>query len=172
MKSRRLLIIRPSVCGLKQGAQVVDLARMIQIMGDHDADDDARRETFAPIGQTLAVQFRVVGQRADGGKPAAVSLRQPGEKLLVRARTRASLWNERRLVAAHRGGTEGVVFIHPLAPANMFKNIGDRAATALRRRGPIFFAQVLKVGEQRMFRVTLEGFFDEPGEGINRSTGV
>src|SRR5215207_1681592 len=141
-------------------------------MGDQYADDHARGEVFAPIGETLTVELAVIRKRADGGKPAAMTLLQPDEKLLMRTRVRASFRNERRLVTAQRGSAKGIIFIHPFGPANMLKDIGDRATTPAQCCHPIFFPQVLKVGEQGMRRVAVERFFDKPGECIKSGMGI
>jgi hypothetical protein len=80
-----LLLVGPAIRSLEQGAQVIDLPGMIEIMADHDADDGLRGQALSPVRESLAIQFGILGKRADRGKPAVMSLRQPGEKLTVRA---------------------------------------------------------------------------------------
>ena len=55
------------ISALDQCSQVIDLAGMIEIMGDHDPDNVAGRQAFAPIGKALTVQFglRVVDATGD-----------------------------------------------------------------------------------------------------------
>lgn len=69
------LIIGPAIGLLKQSTQVIDLASVIEIMGDHNADDIAGRESLSPIREPLPVQLAVILQRADGGEPAPVTFR-------------------------------------------------------------------------------------------------
>ena len=56
-------IIGPALRLLKQGAQVIDLPGMVEIMGDHDVDLGAGRQAVAPIGEALAIQFGIICQR-------------------------------------------------------------------------------------------------------------
>jgi hypothetical protein len=84
------LIVRPTISSLENGTNVIDFTSMVEIMGNHDADDDTRWQTITPICESLAIQFSIVRERADRGQPALMALRQPGEKLIVRTRARAS----------------------------------------------------------------------------------
>src|SRR5690349_10647962 len=92
---------------------------------------------------------------------------QPGEKLTVRARPRTGLRNKWRPVAEQRGGAEGIVFIHPLGPAYVLKNIRDGAMTSQRRSRPIFFSYIVQVGDQGVRGIAFECFLDETGERID-----
>jgi len=69
------LIIGPPIGGLQQGAQVIDFPGVIEIVGDHNADDIAGGEPIAPIRQSLTFELGVIRKSADGGKPAAMPLR-------------------------------------------------------------------------------------------------
>ena len=63
---------------------MINLTGVIKIVGDHDADDDAGRQSLTPICESLAIQFGIIWERANRGQPALVTLRQPDEKLIVR----------------------------------------------------------------------------------------
>ena len=84
----RRLLVGPAVCSLKQGAQVIDLPCMIEIMGDHNAYDIPWGQSFAPVREPLAIQFAIVRKRANGSKPSSVSVREPGKKLITGTRAR------------------------------------------------------------------------------------
>jgi hypothetical protein len=49
----------------------------------------------------------------------------------------------------------------------MLENIRNRALRPIWGCRPIFLPQVAKVRKERMGRVALKGFFDQPGEGID-----
>lgn len=74
------LFVWPAVGPTQQSAQVIDFACMIKVVGNHDTDDDASGQAIAPVGETIAVQFSIVGQGADGGQPAAMAVGEPGEE--------------------------------------------------------------------------------------------
>ena len=69
---------------MEQGAEMVDFAGVVEVVGDHDPDDGAGGHAVAPVGEAVAVQLGVVGQGADGGEPAAVAVGEPGEQLVAR----------------------------------------------------------------------------------------
>ena len=49
------LFVGPAIGSMQQCADVIDFTRMIQIMGDHDADDHAGWQAVAPIGEALTL---------------------------------------------------------------------------------------------------------------------
>src|SRR6266480_1151881 len=71
-RPRSLLIILelPAIMLLAQGAQVVDLARVVEIVLDHHRDDPASLLQLAPVGQARAKQFGII----QGGDPLPQSL--------------------------------------------------------------------------------------------------
>ena len=77
--------VRPTIGPLQQCPGVVDLASVVKVVPDHDADDVAGRETVAPVGEALVVEFSVLVQRADGCEPALVTFAQPLQQLAMRA---------------------------------------------------------------------------------------
>lgn len=48
------LLVFPPICPVEQGAEVIDLAGVVEIVGDHDADNGARRQA-RPLRRVLAL---------------------------------------------------------------------------------------------------------------------
>jgi hypothetical protein len=53
---------------------VIDFTCVVEIMGDHDAKDVARRQFVAPICEPLLVEFKIVCKFLHGIKSVIVSL--------------------------------------------------------------------------------------------------
>src|SRR5215216_581880 len=105
------LFVRPAICSLQQRPNMVNLSCVIKIMRNHNSNNIARGQPFAPIGEAVLRQFCIVGKRLNGVQPALMTFCQPGEQLNMRARSYSSCWEEWRLVTAHRGRTESVILI-------------------------------------------------------------
>jgi hypothetical protein len=65
---------------VEEGAEVVDFTSMVEVVSDHEADEDAG-------GQAVAVQFGIVGE-------LAIEIAPPGLKPVVHLRGRGSLCQE------------------------------------------------------------------------------
>ena len=49
--------VGPAIGSLQLGADVIDLTCVIEIVGDHNANDHARRQTITPVSEAFALQF-------------------------------------------------------------------------------------------------------------------
>ena len=150
---------------------MIDFPGVIEVVSDHNADDVAGGQSISPIREALAIQLGIIAQSTNRIQPTLMSLLQPCQQFLPGPGAGTALRNERRLVAAHRGGTERIILIHPLGPTDMLEDIGDRAAACAWCSGPIFLAKIMEVGKQGMRRVPVERLFDEVGQSINGSAG-
>lgn len=121
---------------------MVDFSGVVEIVGDHDANNSASGQTLTPVCETVAVQFRIVPERTDGGEPTPMTFREPGDEFVTRARACAVERHEGRLIAAEGGRAKRVILIHPFTPGDMFENTADGTASALRERRPIFIPQL------------------------------
>jgi hypothetical protein len=131
---------------VQQGAQVVDLAGMVNIMSDYDANEDTGWQVLAPVGEAVTIELGVVRQGANGGQPALVTFFEPCEELLMRSGAPAIFWNQGRLVAAQGSLAEGIILVHPLGPGDVLEDIGDGTTGARRQRVPILLPDIAQVG--------------------------
>src|SRR3972149_1749488 len=70
----------PAVVSLTQGADVVDLARVVQVVLDHDGDYPARLFHLVLVGPARPQELLIVEGRDVLAQPA-VSLAQPGDDI-------------------------------------------------------------------------------------------
>src|SRR5215472_8441002 len=117
-------LISSEIVVLVQGANVVDLARVVEVMLDHHRDDPARLLEFTPGRHARTKQL---GVREDRD-----ALPEP---LLAFLQPRSCLFNACQRVRTIAQGTfpaelriaKGVVLVHKLTAANMPDEVADRA---------------------------------------------
>jgi hypothetical protein len=151
-------MIVSEVVVLVQSADVVDLARVVEIMLDHHGDDPARLLQLAPVGHARAKQLGII-QGSDTCSESLLPLPQP----------RSSLLNGREGVAARDLGivpgelrvAEGMILVHELAAADMLDDVADRALPKRWNPEPVLGRDGVEVAQQRMPIRSLEGLIEQ-----------
>lgn len=158
MQDSPLLIPSQEIVLLMQGAQVVDLARVVEVMLDHHCDDPARLLQFTPVRLPRAEQFGVIQDGNTLSEPLLAFL-QPHNSLR-NGRERATALDE-GIIPAELRVAKGMVVVHEFAAADMLDDVADRALPSRRSPEPVLGRDGVEVAQQRMPIRSLERLIEE-----------
>ena len=119
----------------EQAPEVVDLAGVVGVVGDHRRDDPAGRASLAPVRQAWHVQLRVVREGGDVADERAVRRLEPGDDLGAGDSAVAPGLDLRRR-EPQRAAPERVVVVHHLARTDVDRRCRGSSARRLGQRVP------------------------------------
>src|SRR3972149_557069 len=128
-----LSLSRPPVGSLTQGAEVVDLAGVVDVVLDEDGDDAAGL-LGAPVVDLSLLHPLTVVERGDALAEAVVALAEPGAGKGERGRPLLGLGHAAR--PEERGVAEGLVVVDVLGGAGVGDEVADGAGGAGRGAEP------------------------------------
>ena len=145
---------------------MVDLARVVQVVLDHDGDYPARLFHLVLVGPARPQELLIVEGRDVLAQPA-VSLAQPGDDigdrwLVVEDGLALQVLHPvpqvaGRVVPGHRGVTERVVVVPVLAGGDVGGEEADRPGAAGGRPEPVVGGDGAQVAQQRVPLALIEG---------------
>lgn len=149
MRTASAHIVSPAVSLPVQGAQVVDLARMVEVMLYHRGDNPPGLFLLTPVRHPRAWQIGII-KTGDAVPEAFLALTQPGNR--CRWGVKHVLTIDERMVPCEEPSAEGVVVVHELAAADVLDHIVDGTVPSRRHPGPILRRDGLEVVQQGMPR--------------------
>ncbi len=152
------LIIPSEIVLLVQGAEVIDLAGVVEVMLDHHRDDPTRLLQFTPVRHPRANKLGVI-QNSDTCSEPLLSLSQPQSRLR-NGRERVTALDE-GIVPGELRVAEGVILVHELTTADVLDDVADRALSPRGNPEPILGRDGVEGAQQRMPIRSLERLIEE-----------
>jgi hypothetical protein len=156
-----LILELPAIMLRAQGVEVVDLARMIQVMFDHHRDDPTCFLQLTPVGHARAKQLGII-QGGDTLPESLLAYSQPCKSLRNGREHPTTI--DQGIIPGELRIVEGMVLVHELAPTNVPNDVADRALSSRRNPEPILGRNGGEVAQQRVPFRALERLIEEVDE--------